>query len=126
MEELALEFGSENPPSLFLIIYTIIFIHTSFFSGCPGDTPIYSNFQLVIGQHLLPHDHRQLGAGLQAAVRNLARLQDGRPLDLLHLAHADQHEQAEVIEDQVKIMCNNNQKNVSYLLLFSMMVYFLE
>ena len=48
---------------------------------------------------------------------------DGRPLDLLH---AHQHEQAEVIEDQVKIMCNNNQKNVSYLLLFSMMVYFLE
>ena len=75
---------------------------------------------------ILPHDHRQLGAGLQAAVRDLARLQDGRPLDLLHLAHADQHEQAEVIEDQVKIMCNNNQKNVSYLLLFSMMVYFLE
>ena len=43
-------------------------------------------------------------------MRDLARLQDGRPLDLLHLAHAHQHEQAEVIEDQVKIMCNNNQK----------------
>ena len=56
-------------------------------------------------------------------MRDLPRLQDGRPLDLLHLAHADQHEQAEVIEDQMKIMCNNNQKNVSY---FSMMVYFLE
>ena len=70
--------------------------------------------------------HWQFGSGLQTAVRDLPRLQDGRPLDLLHLAHAHQHEQAEVIEDEVKIMCNNNQKNVSYLLLFSMMVYFLE
>ena len=38
---------------------------------------------------------RQPGAWLQAAVRDLAGLQDGRPADLLHQPHAHQHEQAE-------------------------------
>ena len=38
---------------------------------------------------------RQPGAWFQAAVRDLAGLQDGRPADLLHQPHAHQHEQAE-------------------------------
>ena len=38
---------------------------------------------------------RQPGAWVQAAVRDLAGLQDGRPADLLHQPHAHQHEQAE-------------------------------
>ena len=94
--------------------------------GGAGDPPVHAYLQLVQRQRLLPHDDREPGARVQAAVRDQPRLQDGRPAHELHLAHAHQHEQAEVIEDQVKIMCNNNQKNVSYLLLFSMMVYFLE
>jgi len=34
-------------------------------------------------------------------VRDLPRIQDGRLADVIHLAHADQHEQAEVTQSQI-------------------------
>lgn len=61
-------------------------------AGNPRDQPVHQNQQLVLGQHVLPHDHRQPGAGLQAAVRDLPRLQDGRPTDVIHLPYVDQYE----------------------------------
>lgn len=67
------------------------------FVGDFGDASVHAHFQLVVGQHVLPHDDRQPGARLQVVVRNGARLQDGRPADLLHFPHARQHEQAEVL-----------------------------
>ena len=60
--------------------------------GCPGDAPIHAHFELVLWQHVLPHDNRQSGERIQAAVRDLPWLQDGRPAHELHLAHAHQHE----------------------------------
>ena len=71
------------------------------FLGGSRDAPVYPDFQLVLRQHLLPHDHRQPGAWLEVALRDVVGLQDGRPAHLLHLAHADQHEQAEVHQSQV-------------------------
>ena len=72
-----------------------------FVSGRSGDSPFHEDLQLVEREHLLPHDHRKPGAGLQAVVRDLARLQDGRPPHLLHLPHAHQHEQAEDAQGEV-------------------------
>ena len=69
--------------------------------GGSRDTPVHSHFQLVFRQHVLPHDHRKPGQGLEAVVRDVPRLQDGRLADVLHLAHADQHEQAEVTQSQI-------------------------
>lgn len=69
--------------------------------GGSRDTPVHSHFQLVFRQHVLPHDHRKPGQGLEAVVRDIPRLQDGRLADVIHLAHADQHEQAEVTQSQI-------------------------
>ena len=63
-------------------------------SGHPGDPPLHTNLKLVIWQHILPHDNRQPGAGVKAAMRDIAGLQDGRSAHLIHLTHADQYEQA--------------------------------
>ena len=75
-----------------------------YFPGRSGDPPLHPDLQLVQRQHLLPHDHREPGAGLQAALRDLPGLQDGRPAHLLHQPHAHQHEQAEDTQSEVMIM----------------------
>ena len=56
-------------------------------SGIVGDTSFHADIQLVIGQHLLPHDNRQPGPRLETALRDLFRLQDGRLADLLHFSN---------------------------------------
>lgn len=68
--------------------------HTYNFTGHTYHSSLYKNLQLVVWQHLLPHDDREPRARLEALVRNLIRLQDGRSLDLLHFADADEYEQA--------------------------------
>ena len=97
--------------------------HLSFTLGRLGDPPLHPDQQLVVGQHLLPHDHRKPGENwaelpyhahqnhaipplspgsrFQAALRDESGLQDGRPAHQLHQPHAHQHEQAEVTEGQV-------------------------
>ena len=44
------------------------------FLGAACDAPVHADIQLVFGQHLLPHDDRQLGARLETALRNVSRL----------------------------------------------------
>ena len=51
--------------------------HLAIFPGRSGHSSIHQDLQLVQWQHLLPHDHRQPGQGLQAAVRDVSRIQDG-------------------------------------------------
>lgn len=65
-----------------------------YIAGHPRHAPVHAHLQLVVGQRVLPHDHRQSGARLQAAVRHPARLQDGRPAHVVHRPDAHQHEQA--------------------------------
>ena len=69
--------------------------------GGSRDAPVHSHFQLVFRQHVLPHDHREPGQGLEAVVRDVPRLQDGRLADVLHLADAHKHEQDQVAQSQV-------------------------
>lgn len=64
------------------------------FLGHIDHTSLYKNLQLVVRQHLFPHDDRKSRARLEALMRNLAGLQDGRSLDFLHLVDAHEHEQA--------------------------------
>ena len=78
-------------------LYLLIFL------GRAGDPPVHPDLQLVEREHVLPHDHRQPGARLEAAVRDQSRVQDGRPPDQLHLSHAHKHEQAKVIESEVNL-----------------------
>lgn len=61
--------------------------------GHSGHPPVHAHFQLVLGEHVLPHDDRQPGARIEAALRDVPRLQDGRPAHVLHFTDADQHEQ---------------------------------
>ena len=70
-------------------------------TGGAGDPPVHAHLQLVQRQRLLPHDDREPGARVQAAVRDQPRLQDGRPAHLLHQPYAHQHEQAEDHQGQV-------------------------
>ena len=69
--------------------------------GRPGDPPLHPDLQLVVWQHLLPHDHREPGAGQQTPLRDQPGLQNGRPSDVIHLPHVGKHEQAKVNEDQI-------------------------
>lgn len=48
-----------------------------FLTGYSYHSSIHSHLKLVLGQHLFPYDHRELGAWLEAAVRDVARLQNG-------------------------------------------------
>lgn len=41
-----------------------------FFLGNSGDASVHPHIELVVGQHVLPHDHRQPRARLKAAVWN--------------------------------------------------------
>lgn len=74
-----------------------------FFPGYSRNTSIHKNLELVIRQHVLPHDNRQSGARLEAPLRDLVGLQDGRPAHFLHITDADQHEQTEKYPNQVAI-----------------------
>lgn len=62
------------------------------FLGHTDHTSLHENLQLVVRQHLLSHDDRKPRARLEAPVRNLAGLQDGRPLDLLYFVDAYEYE----------------------------------
>lgn len=42
--------------------------HFKFFLGNSGDASVHSHIELVVGQHVLPHDDRQPRARLKAAV----------------------------------------------------------
>ena len=70
-------------------------------AGCLGHPPLHEDFELVERQHLLPHDDRQFGPRIEAALRDVPGVQDGRLAHFLHLSHADEHEQAEIDASQV-------------------------
>ena len=72
-------------------------------SGPAGHAPLQSHYPLGERPSLLPPHRRGLQLLLQADVRDLARLQDGRPPHQLHLSHAHKHEQAKVIESEVNL-----------------------
>lgn len=72
------------------------------FSGHTDHTSLHKNLQLVVRQHLLPYDDREPRARLEASVRNLVGLQDGRPTDLVYFADAHEHEQATHDTNQVE------------------------
>lgn len=43
-------------------------------AGYTRNASLYAHLELVIGQYVFPHDNRQFGAWLEAAVRNIAGL----------------------------------------------------
>ena len=73
-----------------------------FVAGRSGNSSLYQDLQLVQWQHVLPHGHREPGQGLQAAVRDLTGIQDGRLADLLHQFDADKYEQTKNSQSQIK------------------------
>lgn len=72
-----------------------------YFSGHSGHASLHEDFELVLWQHLFPHDHWQLSARIETALRNVARIQDGRPPDVIHIADAYQHEQTTLRTSEV-------------------------
>lgn len=61
-------------------------------AGHTRNTSIYSHIELVVGQHILPHDHRQFSAWLEAVMRDIIRIQNGRLIDIVHLINASKYE----------------------------------
>lgn len=68
--------------------------HFLFFLGHTNHSSLHENLQLVVRQHVLPYDDREPRTRLEASLRDLARIQNGRPPDLLHIADAHEYEQA--------------------------------
>lgn len=63
------------------------------FLGDISHAPVHEDIELVVGEHLLPHDNRQLGERVEIVVRNVSGLQDGRFADVVHITDVVQHEQ---------------------------------
>ncbi len=80
------------------------------FIGRAGHPSVHEDFQLVLWKHLLPHDNRKSGPGFEIALWNIFGLQNGRPANLLHFSDVDQHEQAKVLQSEMKrtIYSNHN------------------
>lgn len=95
MSEAFLNGREKNIVSVYLIS---VYINVIFclFPGHTGNSSIHQNLELVVREHVLPHDYREPRARLQVALRDVSGLQDGRPAHLLHLPDAHQHEQTEV------------------------------
>lgn len=52
----------------YILYYIISYTYYLSVPGHPSNAPIHENIELVIWQHLLPHDDRQPSAGVQVAV----------------------------------------------------------
>jgi len=68
------------------------FVYLSYL-GDISHAPVHEDIELVVGEHLFPHDNRQLGQRVEIVVRNVSGLQDGRFADVVHITDVVQHEQ---------------------------------
>ena len=61
----------------------------SLISGTTCHSSIHQDIKLVLRKHLFPHDDRKSSERVKTFVRNVIRLQNGRPPNLLYIPYAD-------------------------------------